>query len=219
MFFCPSFILWDILFTIRPVDIDDSIKSNQLLEGTQCASPTYQIMWDLSKFPLIRFFRLAPPMERIHRNYKFNHKVQWLSDSLPISEETLDTRVLNIMHCWLEMARRARVLQYWLIRTYKEGWSSYHISILQWSHVYQGLPTYLESSSSNYYWTWDIVPTVISDCFLCGPQMTFEKQSTQQGLPKDQLLTCLKFTQLSLLEITCSQCWWHHMPFDLHGKQ
>ena len=40
------------------------------------------------------------------------------------------------MHCWPEMARSARILQFWLICTYKEGWSSNHISILQWSHIY-----------------------------------------------------------------------------------
>ena len=29
-----------------------------------------------------------------------NQKVEWLSDSLPILDETLDTRVLYIMNCW-----------------------------------------------------------------------------------------------------------------------
>ena len=113
---------------------------------------------------------------------RINQKVEWLSDSLPILDETLDTRVLNIMHCWPEMARSARLLQYWLIRTYKEGWSSNHISILQWSHIYQGLPSYLESSSSNYYWTWDIVLTWFSDCFLWGPQTTFDLHEKTIGI-------------------------------------
>ena len=39
--------------------------------------------------------------------------------------------------------------------------------------------TYLVSNSSNYTWTWDIVLTRFSDCFLCWPQMMFDLHEKQ----------------------------------------
>ena len=74
------------------------------------------------------------------------------------------------------MTRSARVLQYWLICTYKPTFTSAVIRL-----IYQGLPTYLVSSSSNYYWTWDIVLTRFSDIDLCWPQMTFDLHENNRG--------------------------------------
>ena len=96
-----------------------------------------------------------------------SQKVKWLSDSLPIYEKKLWIQVSNVMICWPEIASSARVLQYWLIRTYKEGLKfkpTFTSAVIRL--IYQGLPTYLVSSSSNYYWTWDIGLTRFWDCLL-----------------------------------------------------
>ena len=109
------------------------------------------------------------------------------------------------------MARSARVLHYWLIRTYKEGWSSNHISILQWSHIKGYTYTYLESSSSNYSIT--ELETLCLQGFRLFPRWTSNDiwppwkrigiiYSTR--LPKDQVWTSRYFH--FLIEITCSQC-------------
>ena len=76
------------------------------------------------------------------------------------------------MHCWPEMARSARVLQYWLICTYKEGWSSNHISILQWSHIYISRATVRSTYQVQETFTyWDVFKR-FSDFDLWWPHMT-----------------------------------------------
>ena len=135
-----------------------------------------------------------------------NQKVEWLSDS--ILEETLATRVLNIMHCWPEMARSARVLQYWLIRTYKEGWSSNHISILQWSHIYiKGYSTvYIPCLKFRKLSRIEIMCLQGFQTLTSG-DLTWPPWKTLGIIypPRAINILSLKFRQLSLIEIPCLQ--------------
>ena len=79
-------------------------------------------------------------------------KVEWLSDSVPLLEETLDTRVLNIMHCWPEMARSARVLQYWLICTQRRLKFTPHFNSAVITYIYiKGYSTVYIPSSRNFH--------------------------------------------------------------------
>ena len=150
---------------------------------------------------------LSQPFDNILPSFRYleNQKVEWLSDSLPLLEETLDTRVLNIMHCWPEMARSARVLQYWLICTYKEGWSSNHISILQWSYIYISRATVRS--------TYQVQETFTIEMCLKGFQtltsgdLTWPPWKTLGIIypPRAINILSLKFRQLSLTEILCLQ--------------
>ena len=120
----------------------------------------------------------------------FNQKVEWLSDSLPILDETLDTSVLDIMNCWPDMGRSATLLQYWLIYTYKEGWCSNHISLCSDQ-------TYL-TSNVDLKWPLD-----------------FMKSNRNYLLTKYYLDASLKFKQHLLLEISCLQSFYTLTSGDL----
>ena len=133
---------------------------------------------------------------------KTNQKVEWLSDSLPILDETLDTRVLYIMNCWPDMGMKCNSFAV-LIDLYLQRRLMFksHFTSAVIRHIYL---------TSNVDLKW---------------QMNFMKNNRNYLLTKYYLHTKFEvqatFTSWDIVftKVLHFDLWWPQMTFDLHEKQ